>query len=320
MGWSLRLQELGRTSGGVFDREMALQAGVPADAIDHEVRVGRLVVAHPGVYRPAAVIPTTDLTLRAALLAAGPDAAISHRSAALRHGILGRSYSGYVDIVVPHHRRVRLAGVSVHRSLRLQEGHVRRVDGQRITSVERTLADLGAVVRSSVVASAMEQAVIDRLTTVERLFRFVDDHGRRGRTGIGALRAALEGWILGDRPPDSKLEIVLARVVRRGGLPIPQYQLKIYDGTTFIARPDAVWPAVKVVVEADGHHAHASAAALQHDHRRQNALVLRGWTVLRFTWTDLVRRVDRVAAEIAAVLSARGLPVLGSPDAPTRVP
>ncbi|MEJ7585690.1 MAG: DUF559 domain-containing protein [Acidimicrobiales bacterium] len=210
--------------------------------------------------------------------------------------------------------------MDVHRSVRLTESHVRLQHGLRITTVDRTLADLGAVVRSSTVSAAVEQAVIDRLTTVERLYAFVDDHGRRGRTGIGALRSALDDWVLSERPPDSALEIALARLVRRAGLPQPRYQLEIRDQGRFVARVDAAWPEVMVVVEVDGHHAHSTAAALQHDHRRQNALTLLGWTVLRFTWPDVVQRMDRIAREVAAGWAATARPVLGSRDAPTRVP
>lgn len=72
--WSRALQELAGTGAGIVDRHGALAAGVPLDAVDREARSGRLVVMHPGVYRAAAVSCSPDVRLRAAVLAAGPDA------------------------------------------------------------------------------------------------------------------------------------------------------------------------------------------------------------------------------------------------------
>lgn len=147
-----------------------------------------------------------------------------------------------IDVLVPHHRRVRLVGVTVHRSLHVPDHHVRSFDGLRTTTVDRTLGDLGSSIRSSTVARAVEQAVIQRKTTIDRLYRFADEHGRRGRTGIGALRAALDDWALGERPPDSVLEVVFASLVRRFDLPPPAFQHVITDAGGFVARVDAAWP------------------------------------------------------------------------------
>jgi hypothetical protein len=304
MGHSFTLHRLAGESDGIIDRRSAVRAGIPDLVIDHELDVGRLQPVHPGVYRAAAVPLTLERRLRAALLAAGPGSALSHRSAAARHGLLGGS-DRIVEVLVPHHVRPRLADVVVHRTRSVPTDHVVEVRGLATTSVDRTLADLGAVVGLSTVERAVEQSVIDRATSIERLYRFVDAHGRRGRSGIGALRAALDAWVMGEAPPDSVLEVMLGRVVERASLPTPVFQLEVVDGAGhFVARVDAAWPGAQLVVEVDGLHAHASAAALQSDLRRQNRLIGLGWTVLRFTWCDVVRSPHLVAAQIRAVLAS----------------
>ncbi len=56
------------------------------------------------------------------------------------------------------------------------------------------------------------------------------------------------------------------------------------------------------MAEVDGLHAHATAAQLQSDLRRQNRLVALGYRVLRFTWHDVVQRPTAVATSIGREL------------------
>jgi hypothetical protein len=302
MGHSSALHLLAGDADGLLDRRSAVLAGIPDEIIDHEIRLGRLTPIHPGVYRATAAPLTSERRRRGALLAAGPGSALSHRSAAARHGLLQGSAS-LIELLVPHHLRPRLDGVVTHRTRSLPSAHVVEVGGLPTTTVDRTLADLGAVVGPGTVERAVEQAVVGRLTSIERLYRFADSHGRQGRGGIGALRAALDGWVMGETPPDSVLEVMLGRVVERASLPSPVFQHEIVDGRgRFVARVDTAWPTNRLIVEVDGLHAHATAAALQHDLHRQNQLIRLGWTVLRFTWRDVVRSPHLVAGQIRDVL------------------
>lgn len=61
---------------------------------------------------------------------------------------------------------------------------------------------------------------------------------------------------------------------------------------------DIAFPAVRVAIEIDGWAWHSGVDRFRRDRVRQIALVLAGWTVLRFTWHDLVHRPDAVVAEI----------------------
>lgn len=174
-----------------------------------------------------------------------------------------------------------------------------RVAGWPATSIDRTLADLGAVVAPWVVARSVEQAVIAGRSSIGALYRMADEHGRQGRSGIGALRAALDDWVLGEAKPGSVLEVMFGRVVERAALPMPRFQELIRHGNEVVARVDAYWPQRGLIAEVDGLHAHALAAALQQDLARQNTLVALGYTVLRFTWHDVVRRPESVVRQLA---------------------
>ncbi|HEX6236523.1 MAG TPA: DUF559 domain-containing protein [Acidimicrobiales bacterium] len=57
-----------------------------------------------------------------------------------------------------------------------------------------------------------------------------------------------------------------------------------------------------MAIEPDG-TIHLRRDVWQSDHERQNALVLAGWTILRFTWDDYRRHPDRIVREVERALS-----------------
>ncbi|HEY6423682.1 MAG TPA: DUF559 domain-containing protein [Pseudonocardiaceae bacterium] len=65
---------------------------------------------------------------------------------------------------------------------------------------------------------------------------------------------------------------------------------------------DGAFVARRLAVEVDGWAWHSDVDRFAQDRRRQNALVIAGWTVLRFTWHDLVSRPQTVVAQIRAAL------------------
>ena len=60
------------------------------------------------------------------------------------------------------------------------------------------------------------------------------------------------------------------------------------------------WARAAAASSAFAHH--SDRASYREDRRRWNALVEAGYTVLRFTFEDVVRNEERVAALIASVL------------------
>lgn len=66
-------------------------------------------------------------------------------------------------------------------------------------------------------------------------------------------------------------------------------------------------PHERLAVETDGWGAHATRRAFQRDRERSNDLTAAGWTVLRFTHADVVRRPDEVAARVGRELARREL-------------
>ena len=70
--------------------------------------------------------------------------------------------------------------------------------------------------------------------------------------------------------------------------------------------PDLVDVRRRLVLEADSWTWQADRDAHDRDCWRYNALVLAGWTVLRFTWDQVMRRPARVRTALRAAAGAAG--------------
>jgi very-short-patch-repair endonuclease len=82
------------------------------------------------------------------------------------------------------------------------------------------------------------------------------------------------------------------------GLPRPKVNTRI-EGEEV----DFVWRDARLIVEVDGYRYHRSPSAFESDRERDVVLVLAGWQVLRFTWTQLTTREAWVARAIAKRLA-----------------
>ena len=79
------------------------------------------------------------------------------------------------------------------------------------------------------------------------------------------------------------------------------------DGATFVAEVDFAYPEIRVAIEVDGWSVHGTPEAMSADFVRQNMLLRLGWTVIRFTWAQVMREPGYVASEITRVLRAKSV-------------
>jgi very-short-patch-repair endonuclease len=172
-------------------------------------------------------------------------------------------------------------------------------NGVPVTQPARSLVDLGAVATEQQVDDALTQALVRRLVTVDGVRRALDAVARKGRAGVGPLRESLN--YRDPRHPDGQLEPRMQRLLRRHGLPPAAFQHEALPRT----RVDFAYPARRLAIEVDGYGPHAGRAAFQRDRTRQNRLVAAGWTVLRYTWVDVVKRPAYVAGQIGAMTAMR---------------
>ncbi|MBI3800231.1 MAG: DUF559 domain-containing protein [Deltaproteobacteria bacterium] len=108
----------------------------------------------------------------------------------------------------------------------------------------------------------------------------------------------------------SPLELLFWKQLRRldAGW-VTQYPVKPYA-------LDFALPACKLAIELDGHEFHKTKEQRTHDARKDRFLSKRGWTVLRFTGTEVYSDTKRCVAEVQDLMQR----VKNSPDpAPLRL-
>jgi very-short-patch-repair endonuclease len=251
------------------------------------------------VFRVIGAPETWHQSLMAAALAA--DGIVSHRSAAELWGLI--QPAGYVDVSVTPDRHPRLQPPAIlHRIIDLHPELAVDRAGMRITDPVRTIIDLGLVLSQRAVSDALSRGLSTGLLSVPEVTRVRDALGRKGRNGTGVVREILEARSLQQGTEESLLEKRFLDLVRRHDLPVPALQHEVWTGGRFVARIDAAYPDAKVAIEVDGYVAHSAPEEFQRDRTRQNRLVALGWTVLRFTWDDVVRRPEVVATTIKEAL------------------
>ncbi len=169
--------ELATRQHGVVARAQLFTLGFNLRLIERRIWEGWLTSVHRNVY----AVGSRRLSQRgywwAAVLAYGPDAVLSHRTAAALWGL--RRARGRIDVTAPTGRQGtrRRKRLWIHRcKLDLAERTLR--DGIPVTTLARTLFDLSEVAAYEEVKRAAEEA--DRLSRSpleQRFHAFLREHG-----------------------------------------------------------------------------------------------------------------------------------------------
>ena len=296
---SYAVDELTRQQHGLITTKQAVEALGPSRKA-RWVQERRLVSVQPGVFRMAGAPETWHQSLMAASLAV--DGTVSHRAAAELWGLI--QPAGYVEVSVNANtnRSVRPPAV-LHRIADLRPGLAVDREGLKVTDPVRTVIDLGLVMPWWLVHRAIAKGISTKALTVGQVRTLRDALGRPGRNGTGIVRAILDGQLLYLGKEESELEKRFTGLARRHGLPPLVLQHEVWHGGRFIGRVDAARPELMLAIEVDGFEHHSTPEAFQHDRSRQNSLVALGWTVLRFTWHDVVHRPEHVAKVISDAIA-----------------
>jgi very-short-patch-repair endonuclease len=301
------ISRLAERQHGVVSLLQLQVLGLSARAVRDRVSAGRLIRIHRGVY----AVGHGSLTIRghwmAAVLAYGPRAVLSHRSAAALHGIRPDNRPK-TDVTVPSPSARPRPGIVVHRSTTLQPADITTIDGIPCTSLSRTLLDLADDVDRTGMERAVSQAdvlgIFDLRAVEEVLSRAT------GRHGAGVLWSVLAEYA---RPTltEGELEARFLALCRAASLPKPEVNSWVALGDGIAYKIDFLWRAERLAVETDGWESHGTRQAFENDRRRDRRLRLAGWGVVRFTWRDVEREPDEVTAVLARLREARSGTRLG---------
>jgi hypothetical protein len=293
---------------GVFTRAQAAQQGTE----DHHLRrmVGRGIVERvaPGLYRVVGAPRTWRQRLMLACAATGG-------VGALRSGAFLHTFDGAVErrpeVLVVRSARGRLGYVTVHSTALLDERDVTVVDGIPVTSVARTLCDVGAVVSDDMVERFLDDALRRGypLRWIEETLARVH---RPGPSGSHSLARVLGKPDRQGVVPDSWKERCLERILVHDEL-VPlhrQYEIRD-DAGHFVARTDLAVPDAKVGIEFHSDAWHHGPRRGGRDRRRDFAAARAGWELAYLDEGDfaspeeavegLLEIVRRRRKELAAV-------------------
>jgi len=98
----------------------------------------------------------------------------------------------------------------------------------------------------------------------------------------------------------SAFEARMLRILRQLGDVVPDHRV-VCDRQTFFL--DFAFPAHRLGIECQSIKWHLGHERFQRDLTRDRLLTLSGWTVLYFTYDDVVFRRDQVARQVQAALS-----------------
>jgi len=249
----------------------------------------------PTVYIAATGVPSIAQQQVAAQLYGGPRSVITGSAAVLSHGIRARQ-SEFVDVLVPLTRQRLNAGfVRLHRTSRMPD-RVYNFGPIRFALAPRAVADaVRGLTSLRDVRAMVAEAVQRRQCDIQELSVELSAGPRAGsalfREALGDVAEGIHSAAEGD----------LKDLLAKSGLPTPLFNASVYDGTTFVARPDAWWPEKGVAVEVDSHEWHLSPDDHARTLERQRRMAKLGILVLPFTPRQI--RTER-AAVLAAIRTA----------------
>lgn len=293
------LDTIARRQFGVVHRS---QTEMSTSAWQRAIASGSLIALHPSVARCVGTTPNELQSVRAATLAV-PDSVASHRSAAMLWGFVEPDDGAEVHVTAVEGRAQRrtLSGVACHRpDDRLDVRPVRR-HGIPATPPLRTLLDLG-ITHPDLVHGAVGGALSTGLLTIHGLEAGLARHARPGRTGVTALRRAIDDWAIDTRPADSVLEPAFVELCNRFDLPAVTFHEMIAGWEVdfrFVGTP--------VVVECDGWSTHGrNRSQFELDRRKDDDLRAAGWIPTRVTYRAVTQRASDTARRLLRLLARWG--------------
>lgn len=257
--------------GGVADTRRLVDL-TSRRKVTNAVRRGWIVRDARGRY----ALPTTGEALRAASRLNG---VVTGASAAAAHGWETKVPPTRPDVTVPAKRRVtpdRRRGVDLH---------WRDVDPDDVSGMllraGPTVIDCAKKLPFDEALAVADSALRHGNVTAQQLLRLAEQVPSTGRAQSLRVAGAASG--LAANPFESVLRAIALDV---RGLDLQPQVVIEEDG--WVGRPDLVDVERRVVVEADSFEFHGRRSALKRDCARYNALVLRGWLVLRFSWEHVM--------------------------------
>src|SRR4051812_13389666 len=237
---------------GVVSRQQLRRIGLSEDVIDRWIAAKRLHVVHRGVYAVGHRRLSRDGVRLAAVLAAGPGAVLSHRSAAALWCIRETARLP-IELTAP--REVQRPRLAVCRAV-LPPDEVTVERGIPVTTPARTLLDLAALLDEHRLARAAERAAALRRASPTSLAELTARYPRR--KGTPSVKRLIEEHRIVPTTTASDLERRFLTFLDANELPRPLVNESLDPFT-----PDFRWPNERLVVDLDGFETHGHTSSLR---------------------------------------------------------
>lgn len=295
-----------RRQHGLITRAQAREIGISDDAVDWRLRNGLWQRVHRGVLRLPGAPSTGRQAIMAACLAV-PGATASHRAAAALWEI--PEIAARPEITVLEHHAIRLDGVEVHRTERLDSRDRVWRDRIPVTSLSRTVIDLSSILRPEQMEAVVTHILAKRRVPLSVLRGRLADLGTKGRKGAGVLAGMLEDRLDRTRHVESgaqrRLEKLVTQAARQGRLPTPHFEYPVQLSNGEWRFPDVGYPDQLTGVELYSYEHHATLAAFAKDLDRNLEFLAEDWFLIPVTDLHVRNEPDRLVDLIAKVLARR---------------
>jgi very-short-patch-repair endonuclease len=285
-----------RRCGGRASTAQLRQLGVRRRDVARALSAATLMRSRRGHYRLAELNDQLDVAISLT-------AVLSHRSAALHHGIPVATAPQLPEVIVRRNRRLSAAqqarASATWRDLR--PGATR--DG--VTVPLQTVLDCARDLPFGEALSVADSALRSDLVTPEQLRQ--ESALLRGPGSARARRVAAEARHLAANP----FESCLRAIALDAGLDVVP-QLQVTERGVF-AMVDLADVGRRLVIEAESFEHHGTRRGFRKDVRRYTELVVFGWTVLRFTWEDVMLQPGYVRWALGSWRLARDGVLVGRP-------
>jgi very-short-patch-repair endonuclease len=291
---SKEAEALAARQHGVISRGQLLGFGLSSAAIGRRLASGHFRSLHAGVYQIGPLEGRCAIEM-AAVLAAGPEAVLSHRSALSLWELVPASARLPVHVSVLRGRGRRRPGIVFHHVRAPLDADRTTLDGVPITSPLRSLVDAASSLGSRELATAL--AAAERIGLVTHADLADLDERYRGRRGMTLLRTLIQAE--GDRGfTRSEAEKRCLALLRNAGLPRPHTNVPVGPYEL-----DCFWPDANVAVEVDGWAFHRTRSRFENNRRKDNWLRSRGIEVVRLTWRQITGEPLAAAVQVGQALA-----------------
>jgi len=300
--WDAEIARIAEVQHGLVSLDQLRSLGVGRKTAHERVRCGVLHPVHEGVFAVGHSRLSREGGYLAAVLACGPAAVLSHRSAAVLWGLLEeRNHGQAIDVMAPNRRGRTPVGIASHRNGTLCDADRTALRGIPCTNVPRTLLDLAAVVHPALLQRAIAEAEVLRIVDLEAVRELI--RRNRGRRGVARLRLLVDRLDPQTSKTRSELERRFLALCHRAKLPRPEVNATLRVGNARY-EPDFLWRDARLIIEADSRRFHDTSSAFDSDRRREQSLMREGWRVCRCTWAQVEHEPQDLIATIRTLLAS----------------